>query len=51
MEEAFARLLQKGNSLAIVDKMIQFGNSSKVVGLEDKYRLDEKYFFKRGDLS
>jgi len=24
---------------------------TKVAGLEDKYRFDEKYFFKRGDLA
>ena len=51
MEEAFAHLLKKGNSLAIVDKMMQLNKFTKVVGLEDKYRLDEKYFFKRGDLA
>ncbi|MBM4447019.1 MAG: isocitrate lyase/PEP mutase family protein [Chloroflexi bacterium] len=41
--EAFAHLLKEGNSLAILDKMMQFDEFSSVVGLEEKYGLDEKY--------
>lgn len=41
--EAFDHLLEVGNSLAMLNKMTQFDECSTVVGLEEKYGLDEKY--------
>lgn len=41
--EAFDHLLEEGNSLAMLGKMMQFDEFSSVVGLEEKYGLDEKY--------
>ncbi len=47
MKKAFAHLLKNGNSLAIIDKMMLFDEFTEVVGLDDKYRLDEKYSAKK----
>ncbi len=43
MSDAFDHLLEKGNSLAILDKMMQFDEFTSVVGLNEKLSLDEKY--------
>jgi methylisocitrate lyase len=51
MEKAFAHLLKNGNSLAIADRMMQFDEFTRVVGLDEKYRLDEKYSARGGNLS
>jgi len=43
LAEAFDHLLEEGSSLAMLNKMMQFDEFSSVVGLEEKYGLDEKY--------
>jgi hypothetical protein len=48
VEAAFAHLLEKGDTLAIMDRMVQFNEFTELVGLEEKYRLDEKSSSKRG---
>ena len=43
MSDAFDHLLEKGNTMAILDKMMQFDEFTSVVGLNEKLSLDEKY--------
>lgn len=40
---AFDNLIEKGNSLDILDRMMTFDEFTSVVGLEEKLALDEKY--------
>jgi hypothetical protein len=47
MEDAYKYLLENGNDLAIEDKMMQLSEFVNIVGLEEKYRIDEKYSFKK----
>jgi methylisocitrate lyase len=42
-QDAYAHLIGEGNSLAIADRLMQFDEFTKVVGLEDRCRLDEKF--------
>ncbi len=41
--EAFDHLLEKGNSLGLGDRVMQFDEFVSLVGLEEKLKLDEQY--------
>ncbi|MCP4752852.1 MAG: oxaloacetate decarboxylase [Proteobacteria bacterium] len=43
MEDAFTHLLTKGTSMGFEDKMMSFEGFTDLVGLKEKYTLDEKY--------
>ncbi len=43
MEDAFSHLLEKGTSLGLEDRLMSFDQFTDLVGLQEKYALDEKY--------
>ena len=43
MENAFSHLLEKGTSLGYEDQMVGFKDFADLIGLQEKYALDEKY--------
>lgn len=48
LDQAYRRLLKEGASLDFQDELMPFAEFTSLLGLEEKYRLDEKY---RGRLS
>jgi methylisocitrate lyase len=43
MADTYAALLEHGSSLSISDRLMSFDEFTSVVGLEEKYALDERY--------
>ena len=43
LEEAYRHLLEHGGSTALGPRMMDFDEFASVIGLEDKYRLDERF--------
>jgi len=43
MADTYAHLLEHGSSLQIADRLMSFEEFTNLVGLEDKYALDEKF--------
>lgn len=43
LDRTFRHLLEHGNTEAIRDQMMDFNEFAELIGVEDKYRLDEKY--------
>ena len=43
MEDAYAHILSSGSSLGIEDRMMGFEQFTDILGLKEKYALDEKY--------
>jgi len=43
MERAYSHLLEHGSSIGFEDQMMSFDEFAEVVGLEQKYALDEKF--------
>jgi len=43
MEDAYAHILKHGSSVGFEDRMMDFNSFAKITGLEEKYKLDEKF--------
>jgi methylisocitrate lyase len=43
LSDTYAHLIEQGSSLALADKMMSFEEFTSVVGLEEKYKLDERF--------
>jgi len=43
MKRAFSHLLENGDSLGMLDEMMKFDEFTSLVGLDEKYVLDEKF--------
>jgi len=43
LDQAYRRLLQEGSSLGFADALMPFAEFTSLLGLEEKYQLDEKY--------
>jgi len=43
IEKTYMRLIEKGSSLDILSDLMQFQDFTSLVGLEERYRIDEKY--------
>ena len=42
-QEAYEHLLEHGSSKGLEDRMLSFDEFGEIVGLEEKYALDEKF--------
>jgi 2-methylisocitrate lyase-like PEP mutase family enzyme len=43
LAKAYSNLLEKGTSMELLDQMMSFDEFTSILGLEEKFRLDEKY--------
>ena len=43
IQDAYAHLLEHGSSAGLEDAMLSFDEFGELVGLEERYRLDEKF--------
>lgn len=43
LNEVYGRLRRDGTTIEILDRLMPFDDFNRIVGLEEKYQLDEKY--------